>query len=46
MQTGALLMTQDKINLDKKTDIISLEETTANYNLINYHERGKNYGIQ
>jgi hypothetical protein len=30
MQTGVHLMTQDKINLDKKTDIIGLEETTAN----------------
>jgi hypothetical protein len=35
-----------KMILNKKTDIISLEETTASYNLINYHERGKNYGIQ
>jgi hypothetical protein len=30
MQTGVQTMTQDKINLDKKTDIIGLEETTAN----------------
>jgi hypothetical protein len=30
MQTGVQTMTQSKINLDKKTDIISLEETTAN----------------
>lgn len=45
MQPGAQLMTQDKINLDKKTDIISLEETTAIYNLIYYYERGKNYAI-
>jgi hypothetical protein len=29
MQTGVQSMTQSKINLDKKTDIISLEETTA-----------------
>jgi hypothetical protein len=35
-QNGALLVTQHKINLDKKTDIISLEETTAIYNLIHY----------
>jgi hypothetical protein len=28
-QNGALIMTQHKNNLDKKTDIISLEETTA-----------------
>ena len=44
-QTGALQVTH-KINLNKKTDIISLEETTAIYNLIHYHERGENYGIQ
>jgi hypothetical protein len=30
-QTGEL-STTPKINLSKKTDIISLEETTANYN--------------
>jgi hypothetical protein len=36
MQNGALRMTQHKLNLDKKTDIISLEETTAIYNLIHY----------
>jgi hypothetical protein len=30
MQNGVQLMTQVKINLDKKTDIIGLEETTAN----------------
>jgi hypothetical protein len=35
-QNGALRTTQHKINLDKKTDIISLEETTAIYNLIHY----------
>jgi hypothetical protein len=35
-QNGALITTQHKINLDKKTDIISLEETTAIYNLIHY----------
>jgi hypothetical protein len=28
-QTGALTTTQHKNNLDKKTDIIGLEETTA-----------------
>jgi len=36
MRPGAQTTTQTKMNLDKKTDIIGFEETTAIYNLIYY----------